>query len=194
MSLKKEYGVFSPYQLELTKKFYLKYQEECCRLMLMLIGKAQIKNLTKEDCIDMYNEFFVSAIHSYNPEKSRFKFYLKRIVWYKTIDFIRRVISRKDPLFYSSSMDQEFIENIPLYEMVGTNDPKIKNFDTILASGELRVRSLSDLDRQILYYRGLGFTLEEIGHLLNMSASGVRKRIMAQKGNKRLFNSLIKLD
>ncbi|MDY6275988.1 MAG: hypothetical protein SPL75_00655 [Bacilli bacterium] len=194
MAKSKNLGFFSTYEAELTHKYYEKCQEENIRLMLMLMRECFIRNVTREDCEDMYNEFFAIAVKTYNPSITRFRYYLKKIVHYKTLDFVRRVQTRKDPLFYCVSLDIRNRRMEKISETLGEFDDEIKNFETILSSDELRKFALDPLDKIILIYRGSGWTLQQIADKLNMSVSGVRRRILAQRKNQKLLDSLHNLD
>ena len=194
MAKSKPVGFFSSYESELTHKYYEKCQEENIRLMLMLMRECFIRNVTREDCEDMYNEFFAIAAKNYNPSITNFRYYLKRIVRYKTLDFVRRVQTRKDPLFYCVSLDVRNRRKEKISETLGEFDEEIKNFETILSSDELRKFALDPLDKIILIYRGSGWTLQQIADKLNMSVSGVRRRILAQRKNQKLLDSLHNLD
>lgn len=182
------------FQLELTKLYFGEYLEPSCKFMLSLIKQCNIPNISYEDCEDMYNEFFTIAVQTYNPERSKFPYFLKTIIRYQTLSFIRRVISHKDPLFFCSSTDMEFDNGAILNETLGEGDYYQHNFDSALASPELRRFSLTPLDKIILYYRGCGFTLKEIAQFLNVSLSSVRRRIILQRKNKKLLQGLAKLD
>lgn len=181
-------------EAELTKKYYTKFLETSCKYMLKLIHDCRIRNFTYEDCIDMYNEFFTIAVQTYQPSLSRFSYYLRKIINYNTLSFIRRVISKHDPLFYSVSLDRPNEQGLIAKDLLGDFDYSIKNFEQILASPNIRTFNVNPLDKLILYYRGLGYSLREIGRMLNLSVSTVQRRIRDQRKNKKLIQSLTKLD
>ena len=182
------------FQLELTKKYFGENLETCCRLMLKMIKESNIPNISYEDCEDMYNEFFTIAAKTYNPKKSKFNYYLKRIVEYNTFTFIRRVISHHDPLFYCASADYPLENGTSIHDVIGEKDPLIGVLDIGLTSPELHRFNLTPLDKIILYYRGCGFNLKEIAETLNTSQSTVRRRIVKQRKNKKLLQGLAKFD
>ena len=185
---------FSLSPIELTRRYFSKYQENACKYIMMIVRDCRILNFTRDDCEDMYNEFFTIAVQSYNPEICSFKYYLKKIVEYKTLDFVRRVITKQDPLFYCSSLDKKVEGGKPRLDFIGDIDNQIEVVDSFLSSPNLEEFGLTALDKAILFYRGIGYSLQEIAETMNISLSTVRRRIVAQRKNKKLLGSLNKLD
>ncbi len=185
---------FSLSPLELTRSYYGACQESSCKYMMLILRECRIMNITKEDCEDMYNEFFTIAIQAYKPGICTFKHYLKKIVEYKTLDFVRRVISKQDPLFYCGSLDKKFDDGKFLLDIIGSYDTRLDLLESIVASSSLEEYGISALDKAILYYRGIGFSLQEIAEIMNVSLSTARRRIIAQRKNKKLLTGLNKLD
>ena len=119
---------------------------------------------------------------------------IKKIVEYKTLDFVRRVISKQDPLFYCGSLDKKIDDGKFLLDIIGSYDTRLDLLESIVASSSLEEYGISALDKAILYYRGIGFSLQEIAKIMNVSFSTVRRRIIAQRKNKKLLTGLNKLD
>ena len=182
------------FQLELTKKYFGENLDFCCRLMLSMIQTSKIPNVSYEDCEDMYNEYFTIAVKTYNPKKASFHFYLKKIVEYQTYTFIRRVISRQDPLFYCSSVDRMLENGVSIHEVIAGSDNGGLPMTMELSSPELKRVNLTPFDQIILYYRGCGYSLKDIAQKLNTSLSTVRRRIVKQRENKKLLEGLMKMD
>ena len=186
--------VFSSREIELTKKYFGLYLDEVTALIISIFNKCNIPNINRDDCEDMYNEFFTLAAQTYNPKKSKFLFYLKRIVEYKTYTLVRRVIQMSDPLFYAVSLDHVMDNGAPLAEVIGDNDVYLEKLINEMESPEAEHFNLSPLDQLIIYYRGCGYTLREIGGMLNLSVSTVQRRLVSQRKNTKLLKSLNKLD
>ncbi len=187
-------GIFSSMQIELTKKHFITCRNDMVTMMLALLRNCNVTCYTKDDCEDMYNEFFTYAVQSYNPSKSRFRYYLKRVVTNKTLTVIRRVIAVRDPLFYSVSLDKNFEDGGRYDSVIGELDENKISFKSYLNSPELDGYNISSLDKTILYYRGLGYTLKEIAGILGLSISSVQRKIEDIRKNKKLLKGLFELD
>ena len=186
--------VFVSRQIELTKKYFGKYMDEIVAQIIHIFKECNIPNINREDCEDMYNEFFTYAVKTYNPSVARFKLYLKRIVEHQTISIIRRVISKRDPLFYSVSLDRSLSNGTLISEALGENDLTSFDYDMVMASPNARKFDMTPVDQLILYYRGCGYTLREISEKLHLSVATVQRRIIKQRSNKKLLKSLNALD
>lgn len=191
---KKGCFLMSNLQAELTKKYFKRLKQPTCCYILKLIKDSKIPNVTFDDCEDMYNEFFILATQTYDPSIAKFPFYLKKVVRFQTLSFLRRVIRSRDPLFYASSIDIVLNDGCVVQETIGDYDREQMNIDSIMSSPDLRTFNLSPLDKIILYYRGCGYKLEEIAKILNTSLSTVRRRIVEQRKNKKLLQTLAKFD
>ena len=184
----------SDFQKELTQKYYAANFESSCWYILKMFRDCCIPNITYDDCEDMYNEYFAIAVRYYQPDKGKFEAFLKRVIQYKTISFIRWVIGSHDPLFFAHSMDKRLENGTSIHEALGGDDYFIDHIDSAFASPEYRKYNLTPLDRAILYYLGYGYKVKEIAKILHISVSNVRRRIVAQRKNKKLLQGLNKLD
>ena len=182
--------VFSTHEMELAKKYFGKYLSENVIEMERLFKSCNIPNISREDCEDMYNEFFTIAVRTYDTSKSRFRYYLRRVVRNKSLTVIRRVISQRDPLFYALSLDITLDNGAMVEEAVGYCDNGIASLADTLTSPESVFYELSPFDKVLLFYRGCGYTLREISERLGISLSTVQRRIERQKKNKKLLNSI----
>ncbi len=195
MSIRKgSSGLFSQRQLEMTQKYFFLYMEETIKFMMYLFDGYGIQNVSWDDCEDLYNEIFTYAIKTFDSNRGSFKYYLHRIAKTRTIDAVRRVIGTRDPLYFSNSLDQVLENGVSIHEVIGHDDQKLVEFDGVISSPESTIYELTPLDKTILYYRGMGYSLREIAALLNVSLSTVRRRILSQRKNKKLLSSLNKLD
>ena len=186
--------VFLSREIELTKKYFGMYIGEVTGQIMSIFNKCHIPNINREDCEDMYNEFFTLAAQTNDTTKSQFKVYLKRIVEYKTNTLVRRVIQTSDPLFYAVSLDTQLDNGTMLHDAIGKNDIYIEKLVNEMESPDAEHFNLSPIDQLIIYYRGCGYTLREIGGMLNLSVSTVQRRIVSQRKNRKLLKSLHKLD
>lgn len=191
---KKRSNVFLLRQIELTEKYFEACLNPCIGIMLALIKQCNLKNINREDCEDMYNEFFVIAVKTYNKKRGPFDFYLKKVVKHKTLTVIRRVIAGRDPLFYSLSLDRVLDCGIRVDELLGTKDPDIKSIGEVFASPNQLLFSLEPLDQQILFYKGCGYSIREIAEKLGVSMSSVQRRLQDMKTNRELLKSMNVID
>lgn len=162
--------------------------------MLTLIKQCNIQHINREDCEDMYNEFFVIAVKTYNRKRGPFDFYLKQVVKHRTLTAIRRVIALRDPLFNSLSLDHVFDSGARFDEVIGEKDPTIKNVGEVFASPNKLLVKLEPIDQLILFYKGSGYTVREIAKILNVSLSSVQRRLEDIKTNKELLKSMNVID
>ena len=186
--------VFLLRELKLTERYFGRCLNACVALMLALVKQCNIQNINREDCEDMYNEFFLIAVKTYNTERGPFDFYLKKVVEHKTLTVIRRVIAARDPLFNSLSLDRILDNGARIDELFGTKDSMIKDLGDIFGSPAEETFQIPPLDQLILLYKGSGYTIREIAKKLKISMSSVQRRIQMYKTDKNFLKSISLLD
>jgi len=163
-------------------ELYNRYKTKGSKFFYRMLLDSGMPKVTYEDCEDSFNEYFYRAIMLYDAEKGKFSTFLKKVIRYSALNYIRDHHINKDPLAFSTSMEREIFDGFTMHDIVSSTDGFHCNLDVTMNSpkGRFIVKN-KDTRNVILALKGLGFTIEEISKQTKVSKSSIQRILSSAK-------------
>lgn len=171
---------------EAKRKLQIRYFKKQDRLIQKLLLENRYCGLEREDLLVIANKALDICIDSFSPNKNIFDAYYHLILTRELVNEMQKYSSPSQVILNVSMSLDAPIDNesgTALYEVVGHPEDIFNQFENAFYN---KLNNLSDLEKQVLYYRSLDYNFKEIGEILKKNyrqISRIYYELVKKKGN-----------